>query len=76
MEDDPSVPTPEPEYAEPKKRAPRKKPDLSNVEPSAITIQTKTGAKTFSARSRPKTVAPEPARPTNPWESVLSSWLD
>ena len=41
MEDDPSVPTPEPEYAEPKKRAPRKKPDLSNVEPAAITIQTK-----------------------------------
>ena len=77
MEDDPSEPTPQPEYAEPKKRAPRKKPDLSNVEPAAVTIRTKSGEKTFSARSRPKTSAPpEPARPTNPWESVLSSWLD
>ena len=65
---------------EPKKRAPRKKPDLSGVEPKAITIKTKSGEKTFSARSRPKREeAPPPVeRPvdTNPWSSVMNSWLD
>ena len=39
---------------EPKKRAPRKKPDLNNVSPKEITIKTKTGEKTFAARSKPK----------------------
>ena len=78
MEDDPSPPpSPPPLEREPKKRAPRKKQDLSGVEPGAVTFQTKGGAKSFSARSRAKPPAQaEPARPANPWEQVLSSWLD
>ena len=66
---------------EPKKRAPRKKPDLSGVEPKEITIKTKAGEKSFSARSRPRAeqapveaMSPEP--PSNPWSAVLNSWLD
>ena len=63
----------------PRKRAPRKKPDLSGVEPKEITIKTKAGEKTFSARSRK--VAFEPPPPpalerANPWSGVLNSWLD
>ena len=72
----------EPVQPEPRKRAPRKKPDLSGVEPKEITIKTKAGEKTFSARSR-KQVAfeappPPPAleRSSNPWTGVLNSWLD
>ena len=73
-----------PELREPKKRAPRKKPDLSGVEPAPVTIKTRGGEKTFSARSKPKREAwadvpverAEPAPPANPWSSVLSSWMD
>ena len=78
--EDPAV---EVESAEPapRKRAPRKKPDLSGVEPKPITIKTKTGEKTFSARSRKvafEEAPPPPAleRSSNPWGDVLSSWLD
>ena len=63
----------------PRKRAPRKKPDLSGVEPKEITIKTKAGEKTFSARSRKVAFeAPPPAleQASNPWGDVLSSWLD
>ena len=64
----------------PRKRAPRKKPDLSGVEPKEITIKTKAGEKTFSARSRKVAfeAPPPPAleRSSNPWGDVLSSWLD
>ena len=35
----------EPVQPEPRKRAPRKKPDLSGVEPKEITIKTKAGEK-------------------------------
>ena len=65
-----------------KKRAPRKKPDLSGVEPKEITIKTAKGEKTFSARSRPRAekadvpVEPEVPAPANPWSSVLNAWLD
>ena len=66
---------------EPKKRAPRKKPDLSGVEPKEITIKTKSGEKPFAARSKPKkeawadaSVAPPP--PANPYSSLMNSWLD
>ena len=66
---------------EPRKRAPRKKPDLSGVEPKEITIKTKAGEKTFSARSRKvafEAPPPPPAleRSSNPWTGVLNSWLD
>ena len=77
--EDPAV---EVESAEPapRKRAPRKKPDLSGVEPKEITIKTKAGEKTFSARSRKVAfeAPPPPAleRASNPWGDVLSSWLD
>ena len=67
---------------EPKQRAPRKKPDLSGVEPKEITIKTKTGEKTFAARSKPKReawadapVGPPPP-PANPYSSLMNSWLD
>ena len=79
MEDVESV---EPVTPAPRKRAPRKKkPDLSGVEPKPITIKTKTGEKTFSARSRKvafEEAPPPPAleRSSNPWGDVLSSWLD
>ena len=71
----------EPVQPEPRKRAPRKKPDLSGVEPKEITIKTKAGEKTFSARSRKVAVEappPPPAleRSSNPWSGVLNSWLD
>ena len=77
MEDD-AVETAQPE---PRKRAPRKKPDLSGVEPKPITIKTKAGEKTFSARSRKvafEAPPPPPAleRSSNPWSGVLNSWLD
>ena len=76
MEDD-AVETVQPE---PRKRAPRKKPDLSGVEPKEITIKTKAGETTFSARSRKVAfeAPPPPAleRSSNPWSGVLSSWLD
>ena len=77
MEDD-AVETVQPE---PRKRAPRKKPDLSGVEPKEITIKTKAGEKTFSARSRKvafEEAPPPPAleRASNPWGDVLNSWLD
>ena len=70
----------EPVQPEPRKRAPRKKPDLSGMEPKEITIKTKTGEKTFSARSR-KVAFEAPAPPalersSNPWSGVLNSWLD
>ena len=74
--------SPSPLPLEPKKRAPRKKPDLSGVEPKEITIKTKTGEKTFNARSKPKREAwadipvKEPAPPANPWSAVMNSWLD
>ena len=77
--DNDAPPSPPPLEREPKKRAPRKKPDLSGVDPAEITIQTKGGAKTFSARSRPKAAvaAPEPSLiPANPWSSELNSWVD
>ena len=48
MEDAPSSP----EYILPKRRS-RKKPDLSGVEPNAVTIKTKGGEKTSAARSKP-----------------------
>ena len=77
MEDVESV---EPVTPAPRKRAPRKKPDLSGVEPKEITIKTKAGEKTFSARSRKVAfeAPPPPAleRSSNPWGDVLSSWLD
>ena len=63
----------------PKKRG-RKKPDLSGIEPKEITIKTKTGEKTFAARSRKK--EPQnfeqtpPAEPSNPWAATLNSWID
>ena len=84
MDDAPPSPPPlerESALREPKKRAPRKKPDLSGVEPKEITIRTKAGEKTFAARSRPKReawadVPVEPAIPANPWSSVMNSWLD
>ena len=71
----------EPVQPEPRKRAPRKKPDLSGVEPKEITIKTKAGEKTFSARSRKQVASeapPPPAleRSSNPWTGVLNSWLD
>ena len=68
----------EPVQPEPRKRAPRKKPDLSGVEPKEITIKTKAGEKTFSARSRKVAFeAPPPAlERANPWGDVLNSWLD
>ena len=78
MEDD-AVETVQPE---PRKRAPRKKPDLSGVEPKESTIKTKAGEKTFSARSRKQVAfeeAPAPPvleRASNPWSGVLNSWLD
>ncbi len=80
--EDPSdaVPTPPPLERQPTTKRPRKKPDLSGVEPKEITIKTKTGEKTFAARSKPKKVAwadaPPPAAPQNPWSSVMNSWLD
>ena len=63
---------------EPKKRAPRKKADLSGVEPKEITIKTKKGEKTFAARSKPKkeAVVGSPPPPANPYSSLLNSWLD
>ena len=71
------VPSPPELEREPKRRAPRKKPDLSGVEPKAITVKTKSGEKTFSARSRPRVQFEEPAPvDTNPWSSVMNSWLD
>ena len=78
MEDDAVETVQQPE---PRKRAPRKKPDLSGVEPKEITIKTKAGEKTFSARSRKVAfeAAPPPAlerSSTNPWSGVLNSWLD
>ena len=76
MEDTP--PSPPPLEREPKKRT-RKKPDLSDVEPKEITIKTKAGEKTFSARSRKVAFeAPPPAleQASNPWGDVLNSWLD
>ena len=76
MEDDAVETVQQPE---PRKRAPRKKPDLSGVEPKEITIKTKAGEKTFSARSR-KVASEAPAPPAleraNPWTGVLNSWLD
>ena len=72
----------EPVQPEPRKRAPRKKPDLSGVEPKEITIKTKAGEKTFSARSRKQGAyeeAPPPPvleRASNPWSAVPNSWLD
>ena len=71
----------EPVQPEPRKRAPRKKPDLSGVEPKEITIKTKAGEKTFSARSRKQVAFEAPAPPaleraSNPWSGVLNSWLD
>ena len=77
MEDDAVETVQQPE---PRKRAPRKKPDLSGVEPKEITIKTKAGEKTFSARSR-KVASEAPAPPaleraSNPWSGVLNSWLD
>ena len=79
MEDDAVETVQQPE---PRKRAPRKKPDLSGVEPKEITIKTKAGEKTFSARSRKQVAyeeAPAPPvleRASNPWSAVLNSWLD
>ena len=79
MEDDAVETVQQPE---PRKRAPRKKPDLSGVEPQQITIKTKAGEKTFSARSRKQVASeappPPPAleRSSNPWTGVLNSWLD
>ena len=78
MEDDAVETVQQPE---PRKRAPRKKPDLSGVEPREITIKTKAGEKTFSARSRKvafEAPPPPPAleRSSNPWTGVLNSWLD
>ena len=72
------VPSPPELVREPKRRAPRKKPDLSGVDPKAITIKTKAGEKTFSARSKPKKVETpvEASQPANPWTSVIKSWLD
>ena len=64
---------------EPKKRAPRKKPDLSGVEPKEITIKTKKGERTFAARSKPKkevTPIGPPPSPANPYSSLMNSWLD
>ncbi len=80
MGEETDVPSPPELEREPKKRA-RKKPDLSGVEPKAITIKTKSGEKTFSARSRPKRqieeAVPEPTPvDANPWSSVMNSWLD
>ena len=60
---------------EPKKRAPRKKPDLSGVEPKEITIKTKKGERTFAARSKPKKEVDAPP-PSNPYSSLMNSWLD
>ena len=82
MEDAP--PSPPPLVREPSKRAPRKKPDLSGVEPKEITIKTKAGEKTFSARSKPRaekvTWADVPVEeappPAKPWSSVPNSWLE
>ena len=78
---DDAPPSPPPLEREPKKRAPRKNPDLSGVGPKAITIKTKAGDNTFSARSKPKREAwaggpvDEPAIPANPWSAVMNSWL-
>ena len=72
MEDAPSSP----EFIEPKRRT-RKKPDLSGVEPKAVTIKTKGGEKTFAARSKPKKeVRIEDPIYQTPWTSVMNSWLD
>ena len=71
MEDAPSSP----EYIMPKKRAPRKKADLSGVEPKAMTIKTKSGEKTFAARKKEVRIE-EPSIYQNPWTSVMESWLD
>ena len=62
----------------PLKRQARKKPDLSGVEPKEITIQTKKGEKTFTGRSRKKVEFEQsaPPPPSNPWSSVMNSWLD
>ena len=81
MEDAGSDPPPSPPELErePKKRAPRKKPDLTGVEPKEITIKTKTGEKTFAARSKPKKEAwadAPVAPPANPYSSLMNSWLD
>ena len=76
------IPSPPALEREPKKRAPRKKPDLSGVEPKEITIKTAKGEKTFSARSKPSAARAEKVTdvpveaPANPWGSVLNSWRD
>ncbi len=58
----------------------RKKPDLTGVEPKEITIRTTNGEKTFSARSKPKLEKPEAEaqapEASNPWSSLMNSWLD
>ena len=73
-----SPPSPPELEREPKKRAPRKKPDLSGVEPKEITIKTKKGERTFAARSKPKkeAVVGPPPSPANPYSSLMNSWLD
>ena len=80
MEDagsDEAPPSPPELEREPKKRAPRKKPDLSGVEPKQITIKTKKGERTFAARSKPKReVDAPPPSPANPYSSLMNSWLD
>ena len=63
MEDDAVETVQQPE---PRKRAPRKKPDLSGVEPREITIKTKAGEKTFSARSRKQVAFEAPPPPPAP----------
>ena len=76
MDDTEAPPSPPELEREPKKRAPRKKPDLSGVEPKEITIKTKTGEKTFAARSKPKKEAVVGPPPANPYGSLMNSWLD